>query len=157
MPFYSARNLCPNCAKPIHKDDAACADCGAALESSTAGKHQPLPDGVVRHRGNRISILTLVCGLSWCVGWPTLACSGYYWNGTIQSIVPLLGVGLPVVATGQLCGVAAVVFAYQDLLGMKTGRVDRAGRWPTMIGGASAVFFVLQHWLQIGLHLYHLL
>jgi len=120
-------------------------------------KGSSLPDAVASHRGRKILNLAVTCGLLWWIGGCVLGFAGYIWNGTIQSILPFLGCGLPVVVTGQFCGVVAVVFAYRDLRGMKMGRVDRAGWWPTVIGGSMAIFFLLQYWVATGLALRDLL
>lgn len=150
MPFYSARNLCPNCAKPIRGDDTACNCCGAVLEPSTPVQRPPLPAGVTGHRGGRVIGLAVVGLLALPFAGAMLSCAGYFGTTGLPNALPLLAIGLGFLACGQFSSVTGVVFAYRDWIGMKAGRVDPAGWGRTVFGGWLAAVSVLLYWWMIG-------
>lgn len=148
---------CPKCAEAIRKDAAVCGYCGTTLEGGAVAKRPPLPDSVAPHRGKRIFNLAVTSELLLLAGGCTLGLAGYTWGDNFLVDLAYAVCGIGSLAFGLFCGVVAAFLAYRDLLGMRTGRVDRAGWRLTMFGGLLAVFSVLMYWLMIGLALRDLL
>ena len=146
MPIFSVRNLCPNCGIPIQKDDANCARCGCELQPTIP----PLPDGMTRHRGKKIILLAVTSALLFFLGGCAFGLTGYFGRGGIQAVLPYLLVGITALGVGQVCGLAGVVFAYRDWVGMRVGRVDRSGLGQTVFGGFLAGISVLLYWVMLG-------
>lgn len=149
MPFYSARNLCPNCAKAIRKDDGECQGCGQAFERRQPAKGPPSPADVSRQRSWRVIGLAVIGLLTVPFTGGMLSCAGYF-RTTLPSAIPFLALGVGFLVCGQFAGTAGVVFAYRDWLGMRTGRIDRSGLGRTVVGGVMAAVSVLLYWWMIG-------
>jgi hypothetical protein len=149
MPFYTARNLCPNCARPMRKDDAECQGCGQAFERRQPVKGPPSPADVSRQRSWQVIGLAAVSLLSVPFTGAMLSCAGYL-GTTLPGAIPYLVLGLGFLVCGQFAGTAAVVFAFRDWLGMRTGWIDRRGLGRTVVGGVMAGVAVLLYWWMIG-------
>ncbi len=146
MPFYSARNLCPNCAKPISREATTCEACGCELEPRNPGGGPPLPDGVARHRGGRIVVLAVVSLLALPIANCALSLSGYLLRIGFQEALPYLGLSLVSLAVGHSFAGVGVYFAFRDWVGMRVGRVDDTGRTRTLVGGSLAAVSLLLYW-----------
>jgi hypothetical protein len=148
MPFFSAHNLCPNCARGIRTPADRCEYCGHGLAPDAT--KNGLPTGVRRHRGGKILTLAVLSWMLLPVTCSALSIADYMLRIGIREAIPWLVGGAGALVCGQVSAVLATLFSYRDWFGLKAGRVERTGQVTTVSGGVMAGVSLLLYWCVMG-------
>lgn len=143
---------CPGCGGPVPLAAIRCKHCGAELDSPARQQAARWSGATVRRSRSGsliaaavVSFLFNPCGC------------GFITGGMNFKSVAHFVIGFAVLAGGLFLCTAAVVIAFLDLKGMRTGRVNPAGRTSTLIAGWLNGFMVLLYWCAIGYCIFALL
>jgi hypothetical protein len=143
---------CPGCGGPVPLAAVQCKHCGAELNHPVRTEAAKWSAATVRRsRGGGI-IAAGVFGFFFL----PLGC-GFVVGGFNFKLVAYLVIGFGMLAAGLFLPTAAVVFAFLDLTGMRTGRVNPAGRTATLVGGWLCGGVVLLYWCVIGYCIFRLM